>query len=219
MLEWYRKNEPYQKIMEDIEHLISFLLREGEKKKIPVRSNLKSQTLVKRTMQDLFFEFIGVDILNFLDVDSIRNLCKKFPEIPLPTSELEWDDYFFLIYLNLVEPHLIKYPFLLIDEFPAPLSALSTIKSSNPKVCERFEVYINGVEICNCFNELTDVKELEKRFRHQNQLKKNLYSYQLPEPLEFYSVMENGYPRSSGIALGIERILKALFEIENPFFH
>lgn len=218
MLEWYRKNERYESIMNDIEGLIHFVISEGSKKNWPLRSGQKNIRLIKKTMQELFIDTIGIDILNFLDVSSIKKLLERFPDVPVPAAELEWDDYFFLLYLNKVEPFIKKFPLLMITEFPSPLSALSTLKSSDPRVCERFEVYVNGIELCNCFNELTDAREQKNRFLEQNKLKKKLYKYELPEPTNFYSTMEKGFPPSAGIALGVERLLHSLFEIENPFY-
>jgi lysyl-tRNA synthetase class 2 len=213
MLEWYRKHERYEKIMDDVEGLIAYCQKHA---KIPLKTKAP---MVKRTMQELFLEFLGIDILNYLDVASIKGLLKKFPEVPVPEVDLEWDDYFFLLYLNLIEPKMTKYPLLMITEFPAPLSALSTLKAEDPRVCERFEVYVNGVELCNCFNELTDAREQKRRFTEQAALKKKLYGYSLPSPERFYSVMDKGLPPSAGIALGVERLLLSLFEVENAFFY
>ena len=217
MLEWYRKNERYESIMQDIEGLISYVIKEGKKRNFPQR--VKDQKLIKKTMQELFQEELQIDILNYLDIPSIKNLLKNYSDVPVPNVELEWDDYFFLLYLNRIEPVLIKYPLLMITEFPAPLSALSTLKASEPRVCERFEVYIDGIELCNCFNELTDANEQRRRFKIQNDLKQKLYLYQLPEPKNFYQTMDKGFPPSAGIALGVERLLHSLFDIENPFFY
>lgn len=218
MLEWYRKQTRYEMIMNDVEGLIEYCLTEG-KTKIPVRHNLKDQKIIKITMQEIFQEILKIDILNYLDVPSIKKLLEKFPDVPVPSIELEWDDYFFLLYLNKIESRLKEYPILLIYEFPAPLSALSTIKKTDPRVCERFELYINGVEICNAFNELTDPVEQRKRFSEQAILKQKLYHYQLPEPKKFYGSIDKGLPLSAGIALGVERLLHTLFEVENPFFY
>lgn len=216
MLEWYRANVNYNAIMNDVENLIQYVLKNS---KIPVRSEIKDQKLTKKTMQEIFQEILGIDILNFLSVDSMKELLKNYPDVPVPQGELQWDDLFFLLYLNKIEPVLLKYPILMITEFPAPLSALSTLKKDDPRVCERFEVYINGIEICNCFNELTDAKEQRRRFSEQNELKKELYHYTLPEPKTFYQAMDKGLPVSAGIALGVERLLHTLFEVENPFFN
>lgn len=216
MLEWYRKNERYESIMKDVEGLIEYTLKNA--KHFPVRKEIAGKKLVKKTMQDLFQEELGIDILNYLEVTSIKELLNTFPDVPVPSSELEWDDYFYLLYLNKIEPKISKYPLLMVTEFPAPLSALSTLKESDPRVCERFEVYINGIELCNCFNELTDAKEQRRRFSEQNELKRKLYGYNLPEPKSFYRTMDKGFPPSAGIALGVERLLHSLFEIENPFY-
>lgn len=219
MLEWYRKNERYEAIMNDIELLIPYVLREGVKRNLPVKKELVGKGLVTKTMDELFREFLSVDILEHLTVPSIRKLLSRFPDVPVPATALEWDDYFFLLYLNKVEPHLIQYPLLLVKEFPAPLAALSTLKNSDPRVCERFEVYLNGIELCNCFNELTDLKEQRRRFDEQKLLKKKLYGYELPEPEIFYRSLSRGLPPSSGVALGVERLLTSLFDVENPFFY
>lgn len=216
MLEWYRKNERYESIMKDVEDLIRYVM---EKSRIPLRKNLSGQKLVTKTMQELFREFLDIDILESLTVPAIKNLLKSFPDVPVPSQELEWDDYFFLLYLNKIEPHLTKYPLLLVKEFPAPLSALSTLKPDDPRVCERFEVYVNGIELCNCFNELTDLAEQKKRFDEQDELKQKLYGYKLPAPKKFYDSLEKGLPPSAGIALGVERLLTSLFDVENPFFY
>jgi lysyl-tRNA synthetase class 2 len=215
MLEWYRKHERYESIMKDVEGLLEFCLRSS----LPLKPELQEAKLVKKTMAELFREILQIEILDYLDVTSIKNLLKSFPEVPVPATECEWDDYFFLLYLNKIEPELAKIPLLMVYEFPAPLAALSTLKKDDPRVCERFEVYIHGVELCNCFNELTDLNEQKRRFIQQNELKKKLYGYALPGPTRFYASLERGLPPSAGIALGIERLYYALCEVENPFFY
>lgn len=217
MLEWYRKNERYEKIMEDVEKLIHYCMQAPSR--LPIRRDLKDAPVLKKTMRELFLEHLNVDVLNYLELSSIKELIKQFPEVPVPNTDLEWDDYFFLIYLNLIEPKIAHIPFLVLYEFPAPLSALSTLKESDPRVCERFELYIHGVEICNCFNELTSLKEQKKRFSEQKDLKRKLYGYSLPEPERFYHSLERGLPPSSGVALGVERLLHALCDVKDPFFY
>lgn len=208
MLEWYRKNAHYTQIMNDCENLFSFCLE-------------KEIQIERATIKEIFEDMLNIDILNFLDKKDLKELIiKNFKDIPLPVmgEELAWDDYYFLLFLNKIEPHLAHYPFLLLSEFPYHLSALSTLKKSDPRVCERFEIYANGIELCNCFNELTDLEVLKKRFNEQALEKKNLYGYELPEPKIIYEAMTRGLPNSSGIALGIERLLKVFSSLENPFW-
>lgn len=197
MLEWYRSNVRYESIMTDIEELIYEL----SDKKIKVE---------RKTINQVFKEFLGFEILDYLDQDKLHQYIKdNLPHLPLHEKLSDWDDYFFLIFLNDIEPQLKKYPALLLYEYPHHQAALSTIKKDDPRVCERFELYLAGVEIANCFNESTDKAELKKRFSNQMKAKKEYYNYQLPEPKEFYQTMDN-YPQSAGIALGIERLYSAI---------
>jgi lysyl-tRNA synthetase class 2 len=216
MLEWYRTHERYEAIMRDVEELLKKCIKI---KSIPLRAAIKSAQVTHMTMEELWRETTKVSPLDFLDAKELRKKIQlDFPQVPLPLGELPWDDLFFLLHLNIVEPQMHRWPILFVREFPAPLAALSTIKVSDPRVCERFEVYVNGIELCNAYNELTDPNEQRKRFAIQAAEKKALYGYELPAPERFLRSLERGLPPSSGIALGVERLLHSLFEVDQPFF-
>lgn len=217
MCEWYRKDCFYTQIMDDCESLIQSVHKYLEERKIPT---IKLNFPFKRmTIQELFIETIGIDILNYLEKEKLRDLIKvEFKSVPLPKSELEWDDYYFLLFLNEVEPKISKYPYLLLYNFPSHLKALSTINKTDSRVCDRFEIYMNGVELCNCFNELTDLDEQKDRFKKDSNLKSQLYNYTLPSPEVLLMALKKGIPPSSGIALGVERLYKALTNEESIFF-
>ncbi|MBF0205250.1 MAG: hypothetical protein HQK53_00020 [Oligoflexia bacterium] len=211
MLEWYRTQQRYEKIMEDTEELIAFCASALSSKQF---------TYERYTVQELFQEYLGINILDFLDTTDLCMLIQKnFPEVPLPQTQLPyWDDYYFLLFLNKIEPKLQSRSCLLLYEFPYHLNALSTIKQSDPRVCERFEVYLYGIELCNCFNELTDLETQKQRFLEQSIIKEKLYGNRLPPPRILFDALERGLPPSAGVALGIERLLLALTNIENPFY-
>ncbi|MBP9674216.1 MAG: hypothetical protein KBD63_03905 [Bacteriovoracaceae bacterium] len=222
MLEWYRTNSFYTQIMQDCIELTQFCHAYLKNKKIPLRyTDLSQINFEKRTVQEIFKEILNIDILNFLEVNDLKELIQKnFKQVPLPLSDknMLWEDYYFLLFLNLIEPHFVKYPFLLLYEFPAPLCALSTLKKEDPRVCERFEIYMQGIELCNAYNELTDANEQKKRFNQQAIDKKMLYGYDLPEPKVLYQALEKGLPACSGIAMGVERLLLSLSLKSNAFF-
>ena len=222
MLEWYRAGEHYTKIMQDCEDLFHHCLNYLESKNVEVLASFKTAQFQRATIQEIFKEIINIDILNFLDKKDLKELIQKdFKDVPLPVlgEELAWDDYYFLLFLNKIESKLTNYPYLLLYEFPHHLSALSTLKASDPRVCERFEIYSHGIELCNCFNELTDLSIQKERFRNQAIEKENLYGYKLPEANVLYEALERGLPKSSGIALGVERFQKILTGIDNPFWN
>ncbi len=221
MLEWYRKGAHYTQIMQDCQELFSFCLNCLEQKNNSIDSDLKNCKFERATVQELFLDMLNVDILEFLNTDDLKKLIKlNFKDVPLPSlgEKLSWDDYYFLLFLNKIEPHLAHYPYLILYEFPNHLSALSTLKKEDPRVCERFEIYSKGVELCNCFNELTDLKIQKERFNYQALEKKSLYHYELPKPNVLYQSLERGLPASAGIAMGVERLLKVLTGVENPFW-
>lgn len=221
MIEWYRANKHYHDILKDTLDLIQFthqkLLEEG-------LDVIPTLPIKKVTVNELFRTYLGFSILDFLEVDSIEKLIlEKFPELlsEKPKAPWPWEDYFFLIFLNKIEIEFVKYPLLVVDEFPAPLAALSTLKKADPRVCERFEIYLRGIELCNCFNELTELSEQEKRMKDEAKKKMDLYKYELPEPQILYNSLKKGLPPSAGIALGIERLYLGLMKEPqkvNPFF-
>lgn len=222
MLEWYRTKAHYTKIMKDCEEMFQHSLHSLQEKNIEVDKGLINAPMTKVTVQELFLDFLNVDILNFLEKKDLKELIEKnFKDVPLPIKGevLSWDDYYFLLFLNKIEPHLAHYPLLLIDEFPHHLAALSTLKLEDPRVCERFEIYSRGIELCNCFNELRDLTIQKKRFLDQALEKELLYGYRLPEPTVLYDALERGLPMSSGIAMGVERLLKVLTGTQNPFWN
>lgn len=219
MLEWYRAQSNYFRIMDDTENLFSYCLNYLKTKNVAVSSKYENVVFHKKTISEIFREVLDIEILDYLEASDLRKLIHdKFKDVPLPREELSWDDYYFLLFLNKVEPALEKYPYILLYEFPYHLSALSTLKESDPRVCERFEVYCNGIELCNCFNELTDFDIQKKRFDLQRIEKKKLYGYELPKAKVLYDSLERGLPESGGIALGVERLLKVITDRENPFY-
>lgn len=221
MLEWYRANTHYQQIKQDTLELIEFVRAGLESEEIKVFDELKP---VHRTVDELFKEVLNFSILDFLEPLEIRSLiATDYPEL-IGEDFLEtlwpWEDYFFLLFLNKIEPSFIKYPLLIVDEFPAPLAALSTLKENDPRVCERFEIYLSGIELCNCFNELTDLSEQKRRYESERSKRLALYQEEMPVPEILFDALERGMPPSAGIALGVERLLMGLTPDQsiNPFF-
>ena len=211
MLEWYRLHHDTSKLIADLKELTTFLLssfgREG-----PVN-------IVETTVQDLFQQHLDMDILEFPQSAQLRDYIKKnLPDIPLPRCDLPWDDYFHLIFFNKIEPHLAKDRFVVLKEYPAQLRALSRLKEQDPRVCERFEFFIEGVEIANCYGELTDAKEQERCFQSFNQMRKESGKEEMPRPEVLLNALERGLLPCCGAALGVERFMKVLLNEDVAFF-
>lgn len=202
MLEWYRAFADNLQMARDCQELLSHCASAF------CRENI---VLERKSVDELFQEVLQISILDYEKPEDLKKLlARDFPEVPLPSESLDWEDYYFLLFLNKIEPKLKEYPALLIDQFPHHLSSLARIDERDPRVCRRFEIYLRGIELCNCFDELTDPVELRARAKVWEQKKERLYGYRLPPPTRFYQSMDRGLPPGGGIALGIERLYKAL---------
>lgn len=217
MLEWYRCFETYEQIKKDTQELILFCHDYLKKKQAPVKNSPKKFETV--TVDELFQEYLQFSILDYLNPKDLREKIEKdLKDLPLPAVELAWEDYFFFIFLNKIEPFLKNHEALFVDQYPAPLAALSQLNTNDPRVCDRFELYLNGVELANCFQELTSYDKQKKRFLEFQKSKRSHYQYQLPWPEDFMQTLERGLPPSCGIALGVERLLMSLCTVESPWF-
>jgi lysyl-tRNA synthetase class 2 len=184
MLEFYRPHADYRALMEDVEGALSHCAQgQGLFAKTPYQ---------RLTVHEAMLKHAGVD----------WHTLKARPGD-------SWDDTFFRIFLDHVEPKLgLERPTFLC-EYPAPMAALARLKRSDPSVAERVELYAAGVELGNGFSELTDAAEQRKRLIEEQDLRRaaGRPAFALDEKfLEALSRM----PPSAGIAIGLDRVLMVL---------
>jgi len=108
-----------------------------------------------------------------------------------------------------IEPNLPKDAPVILKDYPAECCALARLKPGNPKVAERWELYLGGIEIANAYSELTDPVEQRARFEKWGAQRKALGKMVYPIDEEFIQCLEK-LPPSGGCALGIDRLLMAL---------
>ena len=118
-----------------------------------------------------------------------------------------WEDLFFRLFLEHIEPKLgIGAPTVLTD-YPVSMAALSRPNPDDPRLAERFEIYVCGLELANAFGELTDPATQRARFEADIALKRRLYGTEVPVDADFLAALEHGLPDSAGIALGFDRLV------------
>ena len=120
-----------------------------------------------------------------------------------------------------VEPELGKdCPEFLID-YPASRASLSRLSETDRRVAERWELYINGIELGNAFGELTDAAEQRRRFDEALKFRAAAGMLPYPEATEFLDALEKGMPEASGCAIGFDRfamIFCDAYDIEEVIF-
>ncbi|MBR6411969.1 MAG: EF-P lysine aminoacylase GenX [Alphaproteobacteria bacterium] len=215
MLEWYRTGADYNQIMQDTADIVrgatkacgATLLRRGERTCDPF------QTWEKLTVQEAFLKYTGIDVLATVpdeptlepDPERLRAAAEKIGEKCSDTDR--WEDIFFRIMLNHIEDKLGDGVPTILCEYPTCLGALARKKPDNPRVVERFEAYICGVEICNAFSELTDVVEQQERFEYDLGMKEKLYGDKIPVDEDFLDALRFGMPTCAGNAIGVDRLI------------
>ncbi len=124
---------------------------------------------------------------------------------PLPDSldDLQRD----VILTQQVEPHLGRDRPTILHDYPASQSALARIRPGNPPIAERFELYVDGIELANGYRELLDPAVLRERNRANNELRAADGKYTLPENSRLLDAMDHGLPSCSGCALGFDRLV------------
>ena len=115
-------------------------------------------------------------------------------------------DCFDQVMVEKIEPSLGRPKPTFLYDYPASLAALARIKAGNPRVAERFELYIAGIELANAFSELTDAREQELRFQKEKQRREQLGKTVYPLPEKFLRALPS-MPESAGIAFGIDRLV------------
>jgi lysyl-tRNA synthetase class 2 len=215
MLEWYRAYAGYEDIMRDTEELfVSLAMRIHGR---PVLTWQGKEISVatpwpRLRIRDLFKEFASIDLVACSTVESLANECRR---LGLSSSSDSWDDLYFMIWLNVIEPKLPADRAVFVTRYPESQAALSVIDtdSDGSRWARRFEAYAGGVELGNAFEELTDPVEQRRRFVKDMELRTELYGSQFPKsPLDegFLGALAEGMPPSGGIAMGVDRIVMLL---------
>lgn len=222
MLEWYRAGATYAELMDDCAELLRAAQaaagpggNDGERVAEFLAWQGKSadacRAFERLTVAAAFTRYAGIDILATAP-DPARPEFLLLVEAAAgagiePHPGDDWESLYFRIFLDRIEPHLgIGAPTILYD-YPVSMAALSRAKPDDPRLCERFELYVCGLELANAFSELTDAAEQRRRFLADQQRKLDLYGRTYPIDDDFLAALDHGLPDCAGIALGFDRLV------------
>ena len=112
-----------------------------------------------------------------------------------------------LLFTHFIEPELGFVRPTFIYGYPASQAALARLEANDQRIAERFEVYVNGVELANGFHELADAQEQRRRFNHDLRERQRLGLTKVPLDEKLLAALEHGLPDCAGVALGVDRLL------------
>ncbi|MDO8736430.1 MAG: lysine--tRNA ligase, partial [Thermoleophilia bacterium] len=158
------------------------------------------------TLRDLIREHSGVD---FVDYPEREALLAKVQELGVEVDPAaSWGKLVDELLSNFVEPKLIQPTFIV--DYPLELSPLARPKDDDPTLVERFEGFIGGMEISNCFSELTDPLDQRRRFEEQASQREAGDEEAGYVDEDFLTALEYGMPPSGGSGIGIDRLCMIL---------
>lgn len=192
MVEWYRPGFSLEQLMTEVTALLTLVL--GER---PVR---------RISYGELFADVLNLDIYRASDAE----LCVLAQQRHGVAAELlDRDSALDLLFSHDIEPALGVAEYCFVDNFPASQAALAKLATDarGNAVARRFEVFIDGLELANGYDELTDADEQARRFNRDCERRRQRGQDVPPQDLKLLAAISAGLPECSGVALGLDRLL------------
>jgi len=191
MLEWYQPDYDHHQLMRELELFLNlFGMNHCE----------------KASYAEVFLEHTGLNP-HTCDTNDLKSVAQQHG---LSSTLEERSGFLDFIFSCKITSTLGNTRPLLIYDYPTCQCALAKLSDGMPKVAERFELFINGMEIANGFNELTEAEEQLARFEQELALRKKEKRLDLPIDHLFLDALKQGLPDCAGVAVGIDRLLMAL---------
>lgn len=191
LLEWYRPAYDHHQLMTELAELICLCLGRQEWQKTSYR--------------ELFAAYLNLDPFT-ASVEQLRAVAQQ--HIDVSFDSLDKDVWLDLLMSHLIEPQLAAAGMCFVYDYPASQAALAKIVSSDDvSVGQRFELYVDGLELANGYCELTDPVEQARRFAQDNQKRRSNGLAQMPVDRLLLAAMEYGLPPCSGVAVGLDRLI------------
>ena len=193
LVEWYRAGFGYRALMDEVAALVCGLLGRS-----PARAF---------TYGELFEHHAGLDPLAASD-DALWQRVAMAGIEPSPLLRAAGRDAALdLLLTRLVEPALAPLGAVFVYDYPASQAALARLRPDRPLVAERFELYVDGIELANGFTELADAVEQRRRFEADNRARQAQGLAQVPLDEGLLAALQHGLPDCAGVALGFDRLL------------
>jgi lysyl-tRNA synthetase class 2 len=199
MLEWYRPGAGMDALIDETVELLRSVLPAV----VRCRGITTDLSRIERlTVAEAFSRYVGVDLLAIgEDADGLAAAAG----VRLRAGET-WEDLFFRLLLDRIEPKLGRQHPTFLTHWPVAQAALARPDPADPRVAERFELFVCGIELANAFVELTDPVEQRARFVAERARRHAMSGADWAMDEDFLAALAFGMPASAGIALGFDRL-------------
>jgi len=209
LLEWYRTNARCHVLMADCTEIVALAARTAGTRQFSWRGRMVDPFAEpeRLTVAEAFARHAGIDLLAMLPPRSTASFAEAASKAGVRVAADDvWGDIFSRVLVELVEPHLGLGRPTVLCEYPAAQSPLATPSSHDPRLAERFEIYVCGVELANGCQELTDVSMQRRLLELQMAEKERIYGERYPIDEELLAALAL-MPPASGVALGLDRLV------------
>ena len=192
LLEWYRPGFSSSQLMDEIAALLA--------------PELAGRAFQRLGYAQAFERWVGVDPHR----DDNASLRQRAGEAGLHRSlnpDDDRDTWLDLLLSHVLVPAIRDQGAVFLTDYPASQAALAQINDGEPPTADRFELFVDGIELANGFRELTDAAEQRRRFSAENRQRVSNGSDAMPMDEAFLSALQAGLPECSGVAIGLDRLL------------
>ena len=213
MLEWYRLGATYRDLMDECTALIRTCQDAADAQAFTWRGHTADalRPWQRLSVAEAFEEHCSIDLLATAPdplAPNLERLAAAAGHLGIaPHAGDDWEALYFRIFLERIEPVLGRGAPTILYNYPLSMAALSRRNPADPRLAERFEVYVCGLELANAFGELTDAAEQRRRFIADQAKKQALYGETYPIDEDFLAALEHGLPECAGVALGFDRLV------------
>ena len=191
LLEWYRPGFDHHQLMDEVADL--------------VRDCLGERPLHKFSYRQLFQDLLNIDPFT-ASIAELEALARSHLDAGTLCGDRDlWLD---LLLSHLIEPQLVDLGMCFVYDYPASQAALSQIVvTDSVSVGQRFELYVDGMELANGYLELTEAPEQRRRFQQDNARRREFGQPERPLDEYLLAALVHGLPGCSGVAMGVDRLL------------
>jgi lysyl-tRNA synthetase class 2 len=197
LLEWYRVGFDHHRLMTEVTELVTGLLQ----------GLVDLRAAERLSYAQAFQRYLDLDPHQATVTDLAACVRAQGLAAPPGMPENDPDPWLDLLLTHCIEPHLGRGGLTFLYDYPASQASLARLRQDDYPVGERFELYLEGIELANGFHELGDGNEQRRRFLHDKQIRIGRGLPGVPVDEHLLAALSAGLPACAGVALGFDRLL------------